>query len=77
METWPKGFMDIGGLTFDEVYERKKEFVEFTLNSMTKCSGMFKRFQDFCREKENKDAQHVRSDCRGDVQGCKKVKKDE
>ena len=76
METWPKGFMDIGGLTFDEVYERKKEFVEFTLNSMTKCSGMFKRFQDFCREKE-KNAQHVRSDRRGDVQGCQKVKKDE
>ena len=76
METWPKGFMDIGGLTFDEVYERKKEFVEFTLHSMTKCSGMFKRFQDFCREKE-KNAQLNRISCRNDVKGCQEIKKAE
>ncbi len=58
--------MDIGGLTFDEVYERKKEFVDFTLHGMTKCTGMFKRFQEFCREKE-KHAINTGKGCRDDI----------
>ena len=76
METWPKGFMDIGGLTFDEVYERKKEFVEFTLTSMTKCSGMFKRWQQFCEQKE-KNGIHVRRNSRNDSQGGSEVRKNQ
>ena len=76
METWPDGFMDIGGLTFDEVYERKKEFVEFTLTSMTKCSGMFKRWQQFCEQKEN-DQKRSGNYCGDDLYPSKKDKKDE
>ena len=60
MYTWPHGFMDIGGLTFDEVYERKKEFVDFAVNGMQNCSGLFKRFQDFCIQKE-KNAERNRN----------------
>ena len=52
---WPEGFMDIGGMTFQQVYDRKKEFVDFTLTEMKKCSGMFREFQDFCKEKENRN----------------------
>ena len=75
MHTWPEGFMDIGGLTFDEVYQRKKEFVEFTLNCMQKCSGMFKLFQEFCIEKEKNNAEHTGNSCRNDIQNSEKIKK--
>ena len=74
VQSWPEGFYDIGGLTFDEVYDRKKEFVNFVLHGMKNCTGMFKSFQDFCVRKE-KDAKHHGNDCRDDLQTSEENKK--
>ena len=32
----------ISGKTFDEVFEKNKDFVEFTLNNMSEGTGIFK-----------------------------------
>jgi hypothetical protein len=52
---WPKGFMDIGEKTFAWVYENRKEFVDFTLTDMTKPSGIFAVWQNYCLSKNKHD----------------------
>ena len=47
---FPEGFMCIGGMTFAWVFDNRKEFVEFTLEKMTKTSGLFLEWQNYCRE---------------------------
>ena len=47
-------FPEIYGLknkTFLEVYNTKKEWVDFTLTEMQKPSGLFKTWRDYCLNK--------------------------
>ena len=44
---WPKGFCDIGGRTFEWVYVNKKEFVEFTIEKMSKTTGLFAKWKKY------------------------------
>ena len=48
---WPEDFMDISEKTFLWVFENKKEFVDFTLNDMTNVTGLFKKWQKYCKKK--------------------------
>ena len=50
-QTFPADFMCIGGKSFEMVYRHRKEFVDFTLNEMTEPKGLFKKWQDFCKNK--------------------------
>ena len=47
-ERFPPNFMNIGGKSFGWVYENKKEFVDFTLNDMRGCTGLFLQWKDYC-----------------------------
>ena len=51
MKTIPKGFFDIGGWSFEKVWEEKQEFCEYALK-ISNCTGFMKEFQDFCRQKK-------------------------
>ena len=50
---FPEGFCDIGGMTFSEIYAKKKEFVDFTLTEMKNTSGLFKMWKNYCKQKQN------------------------
>lgn len=52
---WPTGFCDIGDLTFEQVFNTKKEFVDFTINDMEKPKGMFKKWKIYCLERSKKE----------------------
>ena len=45
--TFPVGFFDIGEMTFEEVYNSRKEFVEF-IKLVDDASGLFSSFQSYC-----------------------------
>ena len=47
---FPEIFPDCGGKTFLWAFQNKKEFCEFLLTT-TKCTGIFKSFQDYLRKK--------------------------
>ena len=51
MKRFPIGFFDIGGMDFESVFRKKKEFVDFTLNEMQKPKGLFKEWKSFCKNK--------------------------
>jgi hypothetical protein len=44
---FPTGFFDIGDLTFLEVYNTKKEFVDF-IKLVDDATGLFGSFQNYC-----------------------------
>ena len=44
---FPHGFFDIGNKTFEEVYNTRKEFVNF-IKSVEDASGLFESFQTYC-----------------------------
>jgi len=48
---FPKGFCDIGEISFKDLYDRKKEWVDFTLTEMKSPKGMFKTWQDYCKKR--------------------------
>ena len=48
---WPENFYDIGGKSFEWVFENKKEFVLFTLTNMHNPLGLFRDWQHFCMNK--------------------------
>ena len=50
-ERFPEGFQNIGNKTFEWVYDNKKDFVDFTLNEMTGCTGLFSQWQQYCQNK--------------------------
>ena len=54
---WPENFMNIGGKTFQWVFENKEVFVEFTLSDMKSPTKMFKRWKNYCisRNKQEND----------------------
>ena len=45
---FPVGFQNIGGKSFAWVYENKKDFVDFTVNEMKGCTGLFAQWRDYC-----------------------------
>jgi len=54
---FPVNFLCIGERTFRWVYEHRKEFVDFTVNEMNEPTGLFQKWQSYCREQnklENK-----------------------
>lgn len=53
---WPDGFMCIGGRTFAWVFRYRKEFVEFTLNSMDNPTGLFKRWKVYCLKQSKNES---------------------
>ena len=50
-ETFPENFMCIGCKTFEWVYVHRPEFVEFTVNEMNKPTGLFLKWQKYCKER--------------------------
>ena len=54
--SFPKGFCDIGLISFKDLYDRKKEFVDFTLKDMENPSGLFLKWKQFCLEKVKNNA---------------------
>ena len=59
---WPEGFCNIGGMTFQQTWDARKEWVEFTLTEMKEPSGMFKEWKDFCIEKKKQNAGDTKED---------------
>ena len=57
---WPKGFQDIGGLTFQQTWDQRPEWVDFTLTEMKDPSGMFKEWKSFCVEKKKQDDRNAK-----------------
>ena len=53
--TWPEGFSDIGGKTFEWCFNNKKTFVLFTLEQMHHPTKIFKLWQNFCKQRINDD----------------------
>ena len=47
---WPAGFYDIGDRSFKWVFDNRKEFVDFTLTEMEVPSGLFLKWQDYCKQ---------------------------
>ncbi len=50
-ETFPENFMCIGERTFLWVFENRKEFVDFTVNEMDAPTGLFLKWQKYCKER--------------------------
>ena len=46
----------ISGLTFNEVFENNKEFVNFTVNNMSKGTGIFKFWIEYIKLKKTQHA---------------------
>ena len=46
----------VSGKTFDEVFENNKEFVHFTVNSMSCGTGIFKFWIEYIKLKKSKHA---------------------
>ena len=45
--TWPKGFCDIGGKTFNWVRKNREEWCDFTLNEMENPTGLFAKWKTY------------------------------
>ena len=45
--TWPEGFCDIGGKTFQWTLENRAEWCEFTIDKMDKPTGLFEKWKRF------------------------------
>ena len=50
-QIFPKNFFDIGEKTFEYVFQHKPDYVQFTINDMKKCTGLFLEWQNYCKEK--------------------------
>ena len=51
---FPTGFMNIGGWSFERVWNEKQEWCQYAL-TWDKVSGIFKNFQEFCKTKSKKN----------------------
>ena len=49
--TWPEGFCNIGGKTFEWTYDNKPLFVKHTLQEMNNATGLFCKWQKYCRKR--------------------------
>ncbi len=50
-ETFPENFMCIGCKTFEWVFMNRPEFVDFTVNEMDEPTGLFLKWQKYCKER--------------------------
>jgi hypothetical protein len=55
---FPENFFDIGNWEFEQVWAQRPEFCKFALG-WPSCSGLFKEFQTFCKDKMKTDGRHV------------------
>ena len=53
---FPEIFPEIGGKEFQWVWNNKKEFCEFTISEISKCTDFFLVWQNYCMRKQDKDA---------------------
>ena len=51
---FPKNFCNVGGKSFEWVFENKQEFVTHTLEDMRKPTGLFLEWYSYCRERMKK-----------------------
>ena len=56
-ERWPENFGQVGGMTFQEAFEKEKKLVAVTLNGMSAATGIFKLWFDFCHKKAKEHEQ--------------------
>ena len=68
MTRWPEGFCNIGGWTFQRLFDEKKEFVDFTLKCMENPSGLFAEWKAFCELKTKDVIDIKRSGSKGSTQ---------
>ena len=54
---FPKGYCDIGEISFKELFEAKKEWVDFTLTDMKEPKGLFLKWQQYCLRKTKENEQ--------------------
>ena len=47
-QTWPEGFCNIGGKSFEWTYNNKPLFVKHTLQEMKNPTGLFLKWQEYC-----------------------------
>ena len=50
LPNFPKGYFNIGGRDFEWVYRNRKEYVDFTVNEMQKPTGLFRKWQEYCKK---------------------------
>jgi len=48
---FPEKFPDVGLMTFEYVFDNRKEWVKFTIHGMTTCSGFFAVWRAYCVRK--------------------------
>lgn len=58
--TWPDGFCDIGGKTFEWVRQNREEWCEFTRNEMENPTGLFAKWKKYLIKNK--------SECRPDLE---------
>ena len=46
---FPKNFFDIGEKSFEYVFQHKPDYVQFTIDEMKKCTGLFLEWQNYCK----------------------------
>ena len=57
---WPEGFCDIGGRTFEWVFKNRNEFVDFTVSEMKQATGLFRKWQNYCVNKQIEDGEETK-----------------
>ena len=65
-DRWPDGFGQVGGLTFEEAFEKEKKLVQITLSGMSQATGIFKSWFDFCKQKEKESDGQITETCDGE-----------
>ena len=55
---FPKNFCNIGGKSFEWVFENKEEFVKHTLDDMQKPTGLFREWYNYCKERMKKSREN-------------------
>ena len=48
---WPEEFPDVGGQTFQWVYDNRPVFVQFTREKMSKASGLFGQWKKYVEDR--------------------------
>ena len=52
---FPKNFCNVGGKSFDWVFDNKKGFVEHTVTEMTNPTGLFLEWQNYYKSRIKKN----------------------
>ena len=49
---FPKGFCYVNEVTFKDLFEKNKEWVDFTMTDMKDPKGLFLKWQEYCIRKQ-------------------------